>query len=241
MKKIVIVMLVLLVFTLAACGGKGKSSSGGDSSSGSGDIDLSDAVEDIVEEAIAENSFSLEAAALFWKSVGVDVDVAAPDWDWVVNEEKMGTYGDAPGSSYGHACILFEKSDGGEISEEEFAGFGRNVFAATAAASDDGHNIIGWEFVGEGEDALSEVTFEKAFEGWLQGWGFMKNGVIMVAYLGDAYDTNKDSEIGRMFYYYGASADIAVGMQKSWDDTWGDMEEAFEEHGDEIEAALKDY
>ena len=246
MKRLVIVMFaIILALSLAACGGgsggSGGSGGGGSSSSGNGDIDLSDAVDDLVEEAIVENKFSLEAAALYWKSIGVDVEAATPDWDWVVDEEKMATYGDAPGTSYGHASIMFEKSDGGEISVEDFTGWARKVFAATAAASDDGYNIIGWEFVGEGEDARSEVTFETAIENWIPGWGFMKNGEHMVVYLGESYDTNRDSALGRILYHYGVSADIAVGMQKSFDELWGDMEDAFEEYGDEIEDALKNY
>ena len=244
MKKIVITALALLLaLSLAACGGKGGGGEGAASSSGSGDVDVMEVAEDLVEDAIVENAFSVAAAEAYWKIVaGVDKSATEPDWEWVIDEEKMGTYGDKPDpEGYGHGCILFEKKDGSEISEEEFESWARKVFAATAAASDSGHNIVGWEFVGEGEDALSEVTFEKAFEGFMQGWGFLKNGRHLVVYLSEIYDTNKDSEIGRVLYYYGAQADIAVGMQKSFDETWGDMEDAFEEYGDEIEDALKNY
>ena len=220
MKKIMLLTLALiLALSLAACGDKDNPGDGGD---------LKNAVADAAEH----NSFSLAAAEAFWKNAGIDVNAAAPDWDWVVNEEKMATYGDKLDASYGHAQILFEKKDGGEISEEEYNAWAKKVFDATAAASDNGHNIIGWEFVGEGEDALSEVSFEKAIGGWLKGWGFLKGERNMVVYLGDAYDTNKDSEIGRTLYYYGASADVAYGMAKSMDELWQDMEDAFEDLGD---------
>jgi hypothetical protein len=231
MKKIAIFALVLaLMLSLAACGG-----------SSDGKVDLDDAADELVEEAIEHNPFSLAAADTFWnKAAGVDVNAAVPDWDWVVNEERMATYGDAPDSAYGHGSILFEKKDGGEISAEEYRAWAKKVFDATAAASDDGHNIVGWEFAGDGEDALSEVSFEKALEGWMQGWGFMRNGRNMVVYLGDAYDTEKTSAIGRELYYYGASADIAFGLEKSMDETLQDVGDAFEEYEDEIRDALQD-
>jgi hypothetical protein len=240
MKRILTIALIFMMALslLTACGGANKPS--GDSDSGE-KVDLNNVADELVEDAIEHNSFSLAAAEAFWnKAAGVDVNAVTPDWDWVVNEERMATYGDSPDSAYGHGSVLFEKKDGGEISVEEYRAWAEKVFAATAAASDDGHNIVGWEFAGDGEDALSEVSLESALEGWMQGWGFMKNGRNMVVYLGDAYDTEKDSAIGRELYYYGVSADIAFGMEKSMDETWQDMEDAFEEHEDEIRDALQD-
>jgi hypothetical protein len=261
MKKIMVLALaVVLALTLAACGGRDKSGALGDvldgmlddsnapnagttAPDGDGEVDLEAVAADMVEDAVERNAFSEAAAEEFWKIVaGVDKNAVTPDWDWIINEERMGTYGDTPDpGGYGHGVILFEKKDGGEISEEEYKAWAEKVFKATAAASDDGHNIIGWEFVGDGEDALSEVSLERALDGWLQGWGFMRDGRNMVVYLGDAYDTEKDSAIGRDLYYYGVSADIAIGLQKSMDEAWDDMEAAFEEHGDEIKDALEDY
>ena len=238
-----VLVMVLALSLLTACGGGNNSNApsgdGENSQDATGKINLTDVADSLIEEAKEHNSFSLAAAEAFWKAAGVDVNAVAPDWDWIVNEERMATYGDKLDAAYGHANILFEKSDGSEVTEDDIKAFAQKMFEATAAASDDGHNIIGWDFVSEGEDALSEVSFEKAFAGWLCGWGFMKNGRNMVCYIGDAYDRNKDSQIGALLYYYGVSADIAYGMEKSMDDLWQDMEDAFEEYGDEIQDALK--
>ncbi len=212
-------------------------------------IDLSNAANKLIAEAEARGAFSEAAAEAFWLVVaGVEKSDAAPDWDWIVDEERKATYGDTPDpNGYGHGSILFEKAGGGEISLEEYRAWARKVFDATAKASDGGHNIVGWEFAGEDEDALGEVSFDDAMGAgadglvFMQGWGFQRNGRNMVVYLSEEYDRDKDSAIGRDMYYYGVSADIAVGLQKSMDDTWADMEQAFEENEDAIRDALKDY
>lgn len=254
MKKLlaIIMILIMALSLLAACGARPNAQNtqstaqNGDESSPApaGNInidedDVADAVEDIVDDAIEHNAFSLAAAEAFWNAVaGVDVSDAAPDWDWVVNEERMSTYGDTVDSVYGHASISFEKTDGSEISEEEFRAWAEKLFNATAAASDDGHNIVGWEFVGEGEDALAEVSFEDAFSGgFMQGWGFVRDGRNLVVYLEEKYDSEKESQIGRLLYVYGAAADISYGMEASMDDLWAEIEG----YEDEIEDALEDY
>ena len=63
----------------------------------------------------------------------------------------------------------------------------------------------------------------------------------MAVYVSDIYDNDKDSELDRLFYYYGVKFDIGVGLQKSFDDTLKDAEDAFEEHEDEIKDVLDDY
>lgn len=249
MKKalLLVLALMLVISLLTACGSVKDSVQDAvkDALSGNsqdGKADANEIAKDLAQDAIEHNSFSLAAAETFWNKVaGVEVNDVAPDWDWIVKEERMATYGDKIDTAYGHASVLFEKKDGGEVTEDEFRAWAKQVFDATAAASDDGHNIIGWEFVGDGEDAYAEVSFDRAFEGWLQGWGFIKNGRNMVVYLGEAYDNNKDSTTERSLFYYGVSADIAFGMEKSMDDLMGDLEEAFDEHGDEIKSELEKY
>jgi predicted small lipoprotein YifL len=254
MKKLIVLTLALmLALSLVACGAKdavqdavrdampGESTETSSEDAEDDRIDITEAAEEMVDEAVEHDSFSLAAATAFWNAKGVDFEAAAPDWDWTVDEEKMTTYGDTPDSSYGHASIAFEKAGGGEISQEEFQAWARKLFDATAAASDDGHNIIGWEFAGDGEDALSEAVFEDAIEGFMPGWGFMKDGKNMVVYLNEVYDTDKDSAIGRELYYYGAVADIAMGLQQSMDDAMAEADAAFEEYEDEIKDALEDY
>ncbi|MBQ6872828.1 MAG: hypothetical protein IJO24_00805, partial [Clostridia bacterium] len=82
------------------------------------------------------------------------------------------------------------------------------------------------------------TTLEDALNGFLQGWCFRKNGKSMAVYVSEIYDNDKDSELNRLFYYYGVKFDIGVGLQKSFDDTLNDMEQALEENEDEIKEAL---
>jgi hypothetical protein len=256
MKKLIVLALALmLALSTAACGamdaaqdairdampGETENAAAGSEADEDEKTDITEAAETLVEDAIEHDAFSLAAATAFWNAKGVEIQAASPDWDWAVDEEKMTTYGDSPDSSYGHASVAFEKADGGEISQEEFQAWARKVFDATAAASDDGYNIIGWEFAGDGEDALSEAAFEDAIDGFMPGWGFMRDGKNMVVYLSELYDTGKDSAIGRELYYYGAVADMAMGLQQSMDDAMADADAAFEEYEDEIKNALEEY
>jgi len=93
----------------------------------------------------------------------------------------------------------------------------------------------------DGEDALAETTLETALDSWMPGWGFRKDGKLMVVYVYSDYDSEKEPELDRYFYYNAVEFDIAVGLQKSFDDTWSDMEKYFEENEDEIKQALEDY
>ena len=60
----------------------------------------------------------------------------------------------------------------------------------------------------------------------------------MAVYVSEIYDNDKESEFDRIFYYYGVKFDIGVGLQKSFEETLDDMEDALEEHEDEIKDAL---
>ena len=125
----------------------------------------------------------------------------------------------------------------GELTDEEIDTYFKKVFDKTAAVSQDGYNIIGYEFVGEGENALDQTTLEDALGGWLQGWAFRVDGTIYTVYVSSEYDNDKESEFDRLFYYNAVKVDIAQGMQKGWDDYMSDIEE----NQDEIEEALKDF
>ena len=63
----------------------------------------------------------------------------------------------------------------------------------------------------------------------------------MAVYIGEEYNSDKESEIGRDLYYYAVSIDIGAGLQKSFDETMEDTEQYMEEHKDEIEQAWEDY
>jgi hypothetical protein len=251
MKKIIVLALALafcltLALSLAACGGNPSGSSNdGDK------VDVMGAAEDIVEDAVESNSFS-EAAADAWlkKNAGLGKAEIEPDFAYRIDESLMTTYGDSPDSAYGHGSIMFIDEDG-ELTEDEWLGWMRKVFDATAKVSDDGHNIFGFE--GDGENPDKEISFDEAMGigsdalVFMQGWGYKINKVYMHVYLDRAEDPQKESEVetvdGQMtlkYYYYAGKIDIAVGLQKSFDDTMSDVEDAFEEHGDEIKDALED-
>ena len=233
MKKIFALLLALLMlFGLAACGG---SEDTGKTDADNEKVNAEELAQDALEQAEELDSFSEAAAEHYLKAYGISYDELKPVWEYEVSEK--GAYADDPASGSGHAVVIFKYTDG-ELSDEQIKAYYEQVFKATAAASDDGYNIIGHEFVGDGENAGDETTLEDALSGFLQGWCFRKNGKSMAVYVSDIYDNDKESEFDRLFYYYGVKFDIGVGLQKSFGETMDDMEQAFEENEDEIKEAL---
>ena len=233
MKKIFALLLALLMlFCLAACG---NSEDTGNKNTDDGKVNTEDLAQDALAQAEELDSFSEAAAEHYLKAYGINYDELKPVWEYTVSEK--GAYADDPATGSGHAVVIF-KNPNGEITDEQIKAYYEQVFKVTAAASDDGYNIIGHEFVGDGEDPGDETTLEDALNGFLQGWCFRKNGKSMAVYVSEIYDNDKDSELNRLFYYYGVKFDIGVGLQKSFDDTLNDMEQALEENEDEIKEAL---
>ncbi len=233
MKKIFALLLALLMlFCLAACGG---SENTGKTDADNEKVNAEELAQDALEQAEELDSFSEAAAEHYLKAYGISYDELKPVWEYEVSEK--GAYADDPASGSGHAVVIF-KNPNGELTDEQIKEYYEQVFKVTAAASDDGYNIIGHEFVGDGENPGDETTLEDALNGFLKGWCFRKNGKSMAVYVSDIYDNDKESEFDRLFYYYGVKFDIGVGLQKSFDDTLNDMEQALEENEDEIKEAL---
>lgn len=233
MKKIFALLLaVMMLFGLAACGG---SENTGKTDADNEKVNAEELAQDALEQAEELDSFSEAAAEHYLKAYGISYDELKPVWEYEVSEK--GAYADDPASGSGHAVVIF-KNPNGELTDEQIKAYYEQVFKVTAAASDDGYNIIGHEFVGDGEDPGDETTLEDALNGFLKGWCFRKNGKSMAVYVSEIYDNDKDSELNRLFYYYGVKFDIGVGLQKSFDDTLNDMEQALEENEDEIKEAL---
>ena len=227
MKKLLAILLaMMMVFALVACGEQGDG----------GKSNAEDTAKDALDEAEELDSFSEAAVEHYLKAYGISYEELKPDWEYEISEN--GAYADDPASGSGHAVVIFKTSDSSELTDEQIKEYYEQVFKVTAAASDDGYNIIGHEFVGEGENPADETTLEKALSSFLQGWCFRKDGKSMAVYVSDIYDNDKDSELDRLFYSYGVKFDIGVGLQKSFDDTLDDMEDALEEHEDEIKDAL---
>lgn len=233
MKKIFALLLALLMlFCLAACG---NSEDTGNNNTDDSKVNTEDLAQDALAQAEELDSFSEAAAEHYLKAYGINYDELKPVWEYTVSEK--GAYADDPATGSGHAVVIF-KNPNGEITDEQIKAYYEQVFKVTAAASDDGYNIIGHEFVGDGENPGDETTLEDALSGFLQGWCFRKNGKSMAVYVSDIYDNDKESEFDRLFYYYGVKFDIGVGLQKSFGDTLNDMEQALEENEDEIKEAL---
>ena len=240
-KRFAMFLAAMMLLSLTACGGGGEPAPAANDPAPASEPRI--AAEDVIEKAMEETeefeSFSVEAVEHYLNAYGVDLSELEPKWEWEL-KSKYSTYADDPSDGYGHAVALYS-SVGRELTDEEIDDYFAQVFDATAAVSDDGYNIIGYEFVGEGEEATAQVTLEEALDSWMPGWGFRYNGKFMVVYVSSEYDNDKDSELDRLFYYNGVQFDIGVGLQKSFDDTWAEMEEYFEENEDEIKQALEDY
>ena len=237
MKKLFVFLLaMIMVFSLAACG---SSNNGGEGNASGEKSNAEDLANDILGDDEEFEAFSQEAVEHYLKAYGIAYDELKPKWEYTVSEK--GAYADDPAGGSGHAVVIFKTSDLSELTDEQIKEYYEQVFKATAAVSDDGYNIIGHEFVGESENPDDETTLEDALSGFLQGWCFRKDGKSMAVYVSDIYDNDKDSEFDRLFYCYGVEFDIGIGLQKSFDETWEDMEDAFEEHEEEIKDALDDY
>ncbi len=221
MKKIITILLALImIFAIVSCDESDK-----ESKKGKDKDKANEKFEDSLE------MFSPEAAEYYLeKATGIKLSDIEPDWEWEF-ASKYDTLG-----QNGRGLFQFTKKDG-ELTDDEMNDYFRKVFDKTASISQDGYNIIGYEFVGEGENALSETTLEDALSGWLQGWAFRIDGTIYTIYVSSEYDNDKDSELDRYLYYNAVKVDIAQGMQKGWDDYMSDIEE----NADEIEDALKDF
>ncbi|MDR3305845.1 MAG: hypothetical protein LBS85_07490 [Clostridiales Family XIII bacterium] len=246
MKKILVFVLVLVfVFSFAACGGSGTGSAGGGADD-SGKVDPAALAEDILEDAIAENSFSEAAGAAAIKKLGgVDEKDIAPDWDWTTDDSTMQNYGDV--SDYGHGSLLFIKKSADDLTQEEYLAWAQKVYDATAKASELGYNCYGWN-VGDGSNPDGEISFDEAMgvgsEAWIfmPGWCYKYNGKYLWVNIEQVKNPeNEEMTDDFRYHYYGVNVDISVGMQKSWGEYEEEIDAAFEEYGDEIEDALKDY
>ncbi|MBE6686508.1 MAG: hypothetical protein E7591_04665 [Ruminococcaceae bacterium] len=242
MKKLFALLIaVAILLSLASCGNKATNGNNAQQEQKNAQetkkANAQDAAQELLEEAEEFDSFSTEAVEHYLDAYGIALADLEPEWNWVFANDKC-AYADSPGS--GHAVVKYNAAEG-ELTDEQIRDYFTAVFNATAAASDDGYNIIGYEFAGEGEDALAEVSLDDALDSWIPGWGFRSNGKFMVVYVDSGYNNDKESELDRIFYYDSVKFDIGVGLQKSFNDTLSDMEDYLEENEDEIKDAIDDY
>ncbi len=234
MKKLLALLLALvMLFSLSACGEKEEKPD--IPKDDNGKIDAEELIDDALEETEELNSFSVAAVERFFlKAAGLSFSLVEPAWKWNLKNDYC-AYADDPSNGFGHGVIQFTKEEG-ELTAEEYQTWLEKVFAATAAASQDGYNIIGYEFAGEGENALDQTTLEAAMEGFMQGWVFRYNDRMMTVYVSQEYDSDKESQLGSLLYYDSVELDIGFGMEMSWDD----LEDYMEENEDEINDAIED-
>ncbi len=236
MKKFLAIILALtIILSLVGCGDKDVANTD------TGKINDNAAItqdSELIDE-MPEESFSVEMVDYYLKrKLGISVNDIAPSWEYTVKDYCA--YADDPTSSYGHAVIEFTRNDT-EVLNTDYNEWLEKVFAATASISDDGYNIIGYEFASEGEDASSQTTLEDAMSGFLNGWAFKLDDIFMVVYVSREYDNNKDSTTGNLFYYDGVKFDVGMGLQKSFSDTMSEAENYLEENEDEIKDAIDDF
>ena len=151
MKKILTIILAsLMILTLAACTAKpGENVDPGK---------MSEKAQEDYEDSL--ETFSPEAAEYYLeKATGIKAADIEPDWEWEF-ASKYDTLGQS-----GRGLFRFTRKDA-ELTDEEIDAYFKKVFDKTASISQDGYNIIGYEFVGEGENALdasSKVVASRAF------------------------------------------------------------------------------
>lgn len=240
MKKLLSLLLAaIMLFVFASCGdNNGETETAANAENGE-KINAEDIVDKALEEAEEHESFSQGAVEYYLKkTVGIKFSDLEPDWDWKLKSDYS-AYADDPSSGYGHAVIAFTKTEG-EVTDAEFDAWYQKIFDATAKVSQDGYNIKGYEF-SNADEALEEVTLDDALDGFMKGWAFRHGDKIYVVYVSSEYDNDKDSELGKLFYYDGAKVDIGVGLQKSFDDSMNEAEDYFAENEDEIKDAINDY
>ena len=204
MKKILANLLaIMMILSLAACGDANTSDTGRDNpgiSHSEENNEEPDETEDQGGENNADEPYSLAAFENYLSSIGLKLDNVDPDFAWKLNGEKH-VFAEAPDNLYAAAIIWFTK-ESGEISDDEYDAYLEKLYAATKAISQDGKNIKGQNFVSDGEDPLTERTLEDAKGMMEKCWGFRYDDRYYYVHFGRGYsDSEKESEIGSLYYY----------------------------------------
>ena len=230
MRKPVILALALsLALLITACKDNGGTSES-DSGASSGDEDVAHEIksveESIFEEALANNAFNLDAALTALNSRGLGLPQMEPDWGYSIDEDYNQAYGDA------NKCVINFMKNEGLLSDEEFNAWLKKAFDATAKASDDGYNIQGFPWgMGDIEMSWEEFFSDSIF---IPSWSYKYGGIIIDVFVNHTME--KDSEYGQdengewawTNYYNGVQLEVTTGLQKSWDETWADIEHMLE-------------
>ena len=206
MKKLFALLLaVMMIFSLAACGDNNTTDPNKDNPDTSqSDEGLLNREDNSTENNDEIEPYSLAAFERVLAAANLELSDIEPDFGWKVKNDNY-VYGEDPSNTMFKGNIYMTK-ESGEITDAEYRAWVEKLFAATAAASDDGYNIVGNYFKSEGEDPNAEVDLETAMTGFenrlaAQGWAFRVGDETFSVWPSREYDKNKDSEIGAQFYY----------------------------------------
>ena len=152
-------------------------------------------------------TYSVEAVERYVKSLNLDVSKIAPDFKYEIKEKHA--YGEDPENWNAQAIVVFTK-DGGELTNEEYDAWLSKVFAATAAASQDGYNVVGNSTTDNDTASTTQTTLEEAVDQLVPHWGFRVGDHVYIVYVSREYsDKDRESEIGNLFYYDGVMLHIS--------------------------------
>ena len=202
MKKLFVLLLAMMIFSLAACGDNNTTDPDKDNPG------VSQSGENNDDKGGDENKeiepYSLAAFERVLAAANLELSDIEPDFGWKIKSDNY-VYGEDPSNTMFKGNIYMMK-ESGEITDAEYRAWVGKLFAATAAASDDGYNIVGNYFKSEGEDPNAEVDLETAMTGFenrlaAQGWAFRVGDETFSVWPSREKDKDKASEIGAQYYY----------------------------------------
>lgn len=198
MKKLLALLLAaMMIFLLVACGNSETPS--GNEGGGTSKTD-NQGGENKDNNDDADDPYSLAAFEHYLSSINLKLDDVDPEFNWKLNGDKH-CFSEDPAQAYAAALIWFTK-ESGEITNDEYNDYLEKLYAATKVISQDGKNIKGQNFVSDGEDPLTERTLEDAKGMMEKCWGFRYNDRYYYVHFGQGYsDSEKESEIGNLYYY----------------------------------------
>ena len=201
MNKLFALILVLaMVFTLCACGadkeGYDKDKPG---------VSQNNQTNNDNDKEI--EPYSMAAFERFLFALNLDISDIEPDFKWKLDGERQ-VFAEDPAAAFHQGIIIMTKEDG-EMSEEEYNAWIKKVFDATAAASDDGYNVVGSNFCGENEKPDDQVDLETALDQLVKGWGFRIGDKTYSVYIYREVNKDRESGLGYHSYYDGVRLQIS--------------------------------
>ena len=234
-RTIIAATLIATALLLVSCGGKGKKAKLAD-----GKIDAVEAAKDLMDKAPEDRN--TKEAAIYWlkKSNGIDYSAIAPSWE--LDESRTYTF---TGDESSVRLNFFKKE--GEYTVEDHVADVRKIFAATAAASECGKNVVGFASAKTKEDAMKEADLEDMLEKGkpsymfgielyigMYSWDFIKDDAFRTCSVG-VLTKKVDGDDVKCGY----SVEFYKGMQMSWEDAEKVLNETLTD--EVMEKAVKEY